>query len=201
MENDNISIQDEMWSKVDPKFKGLSESIIIDVLERDKKVKKIVQKRREELRDKIIIAISSISLSATLMWGGVNLADSLERGKALKPYQQAVEMMIENNSTIERNENTGKVVPMLNHLAIAKEIDSKFVESEMEGKVFLAVLYQSLSDREYNMPLILDSISSLGNEKDFLSYVESQGFSSIEDFSKAMGTYVMEFNNGKEKTL
>ena len=51
------------------------------------------------------------------------------------------------------------------------------------------------------MPLILDSISSLGNEKDFLSYVESQGFSSIEDFSKAMGTYVMEFNNGKEKTL
>ncbi len=163
------------------------------------------QKRRiREIRTHIIIAVSTMAISVTSTLGAVNFKEWLGETKALRPYKKSIDkILIDNYQVID--DGTGHKMPAYNHDGIASELNNIFAKSEMSGKISLAVLSRSFDDDEYNMHYILAYMKDeyTNNTRDLLSYVNSVGFATIDDFYNAMVEYNYDFvkNEGKGKSL
>ncbi len=191
----------EIWEKINPEFKNLSEEQIINVLKREHKIKQVIKKRKQEIAVNIGLVLASISMGAVGFWGVSNIADGLKKGIALQEVNDDVLKIINDNSRIIINEETSKSYPALNHEQIAKKMDEEFEKSQMNGELYLNVLNATLTDPEYNMPYILTSMdpSNSLDAKNFLEYVQKNGFQSIDESYDALAEYNYTFNKGGKK--
>lgn len=151
------------------------------------KIKKI---RSNEIKKEIAIALAAIAGGGLLFVQGHNVVENIKENIALKPAREQAKEIIINSETVIPNyeKETGVYQVAYDHKKMADQVERVFEQSNMEGKIVLGQLNRQMAEPTYNMPFVFQSLDDKYDygATDFESYVNSLGYSSIEEYYDAM---------------